>query len=1185
MYLKRIEIQGFKSFANKIVFDFHNGITGIVGPNGSGKSNVSDAVRWVLGEQSAKQLRGGNMQDVIFAGTELRKPLGFAYVAITMDNSDHKLDIDFEEITVSRRLFRSGESEYMINGSACRLKDISELFFDTGIGKDGYSIIGQGQVDKILNGKPEERRELFDEAAGITKFKRRKGLALKKLESERESLIRVNDIITELEKQVGPLERQAKVAKEFLNLREELKTYDVNSYIMEYDSISQNLNEYKKREKLLSDDLNDAKEALEKSKVDYENITVDLKKIDEELDEVKNIRSSTSIRLQEVTSNIEILKEQINSENRNNEGLSLRNENIDSDIEKKKRELESLEEEKAFLQKKLKEATETESAILVELEDIDKNTNELIEKFESLRQTSEEFTSKNADLRAKKERYKGILEQVRLRKSQMTQRLLESKTGQNTLEIKIAEEDKNLVAINDAINKAKAEREELKNTNESIHAEITRFSKVASDLQIKYQRESARLTSLKNIAERYDGYGNSIKKIMETRDRIGGIHGVDADIIITSKDYELAIETALGGRIQNIVIDSENTAKILIEYLKKNKYGRATFLPLTSVRNSTFSNKEFLKEKGVIGIASDLVEYDKAYQNLVGSLLGRIVVIDNIDNAIAFEKKFRYEYRVVTLDGESLSPGGSISGGAFKGAGNLLGRKREIDEVEAEISELLKNYTDANDKVEAFEEKRTVIDKKLDENRRNNQDLIIEKNNIEHRKSSLVEKLEEFRAASISVQKDFENIDNELLEIENETKILDNTLINVGEDFGKVGQDIESLEKEIQNQRTKREDIVNKLNSLKIEKAGISQSLEFSDKNVSRTKVDMETLISEKSGLKGRAEDIIRNINEKNLRIEEEQKTVQELSQRIEELKKKEEELTLFKDTKSKTQIKIFENRDTYSDRVSLLDRDLYRLKGQIEKSEERISERTNYMWNEYELTYNSSLELKTDMGMSLNDIRSQIQGLRTKIKALGNVNVNAISDYNEVSGRYELMKRQHSDILEAEGTLIKIIEELDMAMKRQFAEKFDEIANEFNEVFKELFGGGSGKLALEEQGDMLEAGIAIISQPPGKKLQNMMQLSGGEKALTAIALLFAIQNLKPSPFALLDEIEAALDDSNVDRFAKYLHKLTDHTQFIVITHRRGTMVSADRLYGITMQEKGVSTLVSVNLIENELDN
>ena len=1185
MYLKRIEIQGFKSFANKIVFDFHNGITGIVGPNGSGKSNVSDAVRWVLGEQSAKQLRGGNMQDVIFAGTELRKPLGFAYVAITMDNSDHKLDIDFEEITVSRRLFRSGESEYMINGSACRLKDISELFFDTGIGKDGYSIIGQGQVDKILNGKPEERRELFDEAAGITKFKRRKGLALKKLESERESLIRVNDIITELEKQVGPLERQAKVAKEFLNLREELKTYDVNSYIMEYDSISQNLNEYKKREKLLSDDLNDAKEALEKSKVDYENITVDLKKIDEELDEVKNIRSSTSIRLQEVTSNIEILKEQINSENRNNEGLSLRNENIDSDIEKKKRELESLEEEKAFLQKKLKEATETESAILVELEDIDKNTNELIEKFESLRQTSEEFTSKNADLRAKKERYKGILEQVRLRKSQMTQRLLESKTGQNTLEIKIAEEDKNLVAINDAINKAKAEREELKNTNESIHAEITRFSKVASDLQIKYQRESARLTSLKNIAERYDGYGNSIKKIMETRDRIGGIHGVVADIIITSKDYELAIETALGGRIQNIVIDSENTAKILIEYLKKNKYGRATFLPLTSVRNSTFSNKEFLKEKGVIGIASDLVEYDKAYQNLVGSLLGRIVVIDNIDNAIAFEKKFRYEYRVVTLDGESLSPGGSISGGAFKGAGNLLGRKREIDEVEAEISELLKNYTDANDKMEAFEEKRTFIDKKLDENRRNNQDLIIEKNNIEHRKSSLVEKLEEFRAASISVQKDFENIDNELLEIENETKILDNTLINVGEDFGKVGQDIESLEKEIQNQRTKREDIVNKLNSLKIEKAGISQSLEFSDKNVSRTKVDMETLISEKSGLKGRAEDIIRNINEKDLRIEEEQKNVQELSQRIEELKKKEEELTLFKDTKSKTQIKIFENRDTYSDRVSLLDRDLYRLKGQIEKSEERISERTNYMWNEYELTYNSSLELKTDMGMSLNDIRSQIQGLRTKIKALGNVNVNAISDYNEVSGRYELMKRQHSDILEAEGTLIKIIEELDMAMKRQFAEKFDEIANEFNEVFKELFGGGSGKLALEEQGDMLEAGIAIISQPPGKKLQNMMQLSGGEKALTAIALLFAIQNLKPSPFALLDEIEAALDDSNVDRFAKYLHKLTDHTQFIVITHRRGTMVSADRLYGITMQEKGVSTLVSVNLIENELDN
>lgn len=1185
MYLKRIEIQGFKSFANKIVFDFHNGITGIVGPNGSGKSNVSDAVRWVLGEQSAKQLRGGNMQDVIFAGTELRKPLGFAYVAITLDNSDHKLDIDFEEVTVSRRLFRSGESEYMINGSACRLKDISELFFDTGIGKDGYSIIGQGQVDKILNGKPEERRELFDEAAGITKFKRRKGLALKKLESERESLVRVNDILTELEKQVGPLERQAKVAKEFLALREEMKTFDVNSYIMEYDSITQNLNEYKKREKLLSDDLNDAKASLEKSKLDYENITADLKKIDEELDELRNTRSTTSITLQEITSHIEILKEQINSENKNNENLASRGENIDSDIEKKQKELDKLEEEKNSLQRLLNEAREKENSVFEELENIDKNINELTKRLEDLKNASEEFNSKNADLRAKKERYKGILEQVRLRKSQMTQRLLESKTGQNTLEIKIEEEDKNLSEINASIDTVNGAKKELENKNEAIHTEITRFAKVASDLQIKYQRESARLTSMKNIAERYEGYGNSIKKIMETRDRIGGIHGVVADIIKASQKYEIAIETALGGRIQNIVTDSENTAKILIDYIKKNKYGRATFLPLSSVRNSTFSNKEFLKEKGVIGIASELVEFDSDYVNLVGSLLGKIVVIDNIDNAIAFEKKFRYEYRVVTLDGESLSPGGSISGGAFKGAGNLLGRKREIDELEAEITELLKNYTETNDKVEGLKAERNSITAKLEENRVQSQELIIEKNNIEHRKNSLIEKLDELKASSVSVQTDFENIDNELTEIENETERLDNTLLNVGEDFGKVGKDIESIEKEIQSHRSKRETVVERLNSSKLEYANISQRLEFSDENVNRTKADMDALIAEKSGLKGKAEDIIRNITEKNQRIEEEQRVREKLAQKIEELKKKEEEFSEIKETKSKSQNKIFENRDIYSDRVSLLDRDIYRLRGQIEKSEERISERTNYMWNEYELTYNSSLELKTDTGMSLNDIRAKIQELRSKIKALGNVNVNAISDYNEVSGRYELMKKQHSDILEAEETLIKIIEELDIAMKKQFAEKFEEIAKEFDEVFKELFGGGSGKLVLEEQDDMLEAGIAIISQPPGKKLQNMMQLSGGEKALTAIALLFAIQNLKPSPFALLDEIEAALDDSNVDRFAKYLHKLTDHTQFIVITHRRGTMVSSDRLYGITMQEKGVSTLVSVNLIENELDN
>lgn len=1185
MYLKRIEIQGFKSFANKIVFDFHNGITGIVGPNGSGKSNVSDAVRWVLGEQSAKQLRGGNMQDVIFAGTELRKPLGFAYVAITLDNSDHKLDIDFKEVTVSRRLFRSGESEYLINGSACRLKDISELFFDTGIGKDGYSIIGQGQVDKILNGRPEERRELFDEAAGITKFKRRKGLALKKLESERESLVRVNDILSELEKQVGPLEKQAKVAKEFLNLREELKIFDVNSYIMEYDGITQNLNEYKKREKLLSDDLADARNLLEKSKTDYEDITLELKRLDEELDDVRNLIGNNTTRLQEINSHIEILKEQINSENKNNENLSYRGENIDSDIEKKQKELETLKEEKASLQNLLKEANERENALLSELEDIEKKIDELAQRLDTLRLSSEEFNSRNADLRAKKERYKGILEQVRLRKSQMTQRLLESKTGQNTIELKIDEENKSLNSVNESLHSAESTKDELESKKAAIHSEIIRFSKVASELQMKYQSESAKLTSLKDLAEKYDGYGIAIKKIMETRDRIGGIHGVVADIVRASKKYEVAIETALGGRIQNVVIDSENTAKVLIDYLKKNRFGRATFLPLSAMRNNTFSNTEFLKEKGVVGIASELVEYDSVYKNLIGSLLGRIVVIDNIDNAIAFEKKFRYEYRVVTLDGDSLSPGGSISGGAFKNSTNLLSKKREIEEAQASVSVLLKNYNEANDKLESFNLQRNDIEIKLDENRKVIQDLIIEKNNISNRRAGLIEKLEELKASSVSVQTDFDNIDKELSEIEIETKRLDAKLSNVGEDFSKLGNDISGIESDIKEQRNKRELLVEKLNASKLEKANISQRLEFIDENVNRTGEDVKALLDEKSGLKTRAEDIVRNINEKNKIIENEHISKNELAKKIERLKQREEELILLKEAKSKSQNKIFDNRDVYSERVSLLDRDIYRLKGQIEKSEERMSERTNYMWNEYELTYNSSLELKTDTDMSLNDIRANISSLKSKIKALGNVNINAISDYNEISGRYELMKKQHTDILEAEATLINIIDELDVAMKKQFAEKFEEIAKEFNEVFKELFGGGSGKLVLEESSDMLEAGITIISQPPGKKLQNMMQLSGGEKALTAIALLFAIQNLKPSPFALLDEIEAALDDSNVDRFAKYLHKLTDHTQFIVITHRRGTMVSADRLYGITMQEKGVSALVSVNLIENELDN
>ena len=1185
MYLKRIEILGFKSFANKIVFDFHNGITGIVGPNGSGKSNVSDAVRWVLGEQSAKQLRGGNMQDVIFAGTELRKPLGFAYVAITMDNSDHKLDIDFDEITVSRRLFRSGESEYMINGSPCRLKDISELFFDTGIGKDGYSIISQGQVDKILSGKPEERRELFDEAAGITKFKRRKALALKKLESERESLVRVNDILDELEKQVKPLEKQAKTAKEFLSLREELKIFDVKSFIMESNSISENLQAYRKREKLLEDDLDDTKASLEKSKSEYEIITSDLKKIDENLDNVRNERGSESTELQEIVTHIALLREQINSENRNNENLIWRSENIDNDIEKKKHKLDIFLGDQNTLNDLLKTALKNEEIIKSELNEADFKIENLSKDLESLKISSEEYNSKNSDLRAKKERYKGILEQIRVRKSRINQKLLESKMGQNSLELKIEEENKSLLNINEAIENIEKEKNKFETKASEIYTEIVRFSKAASNLQMRYQSESAKLESLKNIAERYDGYGNSIKRVMETKDRVRGIHGVVADLITTSKDYETAIETALGGRMQNIVTDSEKTAKTLIDYLKKNKYGRATFLPLSSAKGSSFSNTSFLKEPGVIDIADTLVEYDKSYRDLISSLLGRIIIIDNIDNAINFEKKYRYEYRVVTLEGESLSSGGSISGGAFKSSGNLLGRKREIDELEEIVDKLLNDYGENNERAENLKRERREIFSKLEEITASIQGLIIEKNNIEHRKKSLLEKLQEIESESAAVQTDFDNINNELIEIEKETRRLDDNLLGVGEDFGKIGKEIETLQKDIENQRSLRDKLLDKLNTLKLESANISQRMEFSTENVSGTKEEIDKLLNEKAEIKHKSAEIAKNIAAKNSEIENEEKNRESKGQKIEEYRIREEKLNELKNSKSNLQNKIFQNRDDLNSKVSLLDRDLYRLRSQIEKSEERLAERTNYMWNEYELTYNMSLELKTDDKMSLNEIRLKISELRNSIKALGNVNINAISDYTEVSGRYELMKKQHSDILEAEEKLIKIINELDIGMKKQFSEKFEEIAREFNEVFKELFGGGSGKLILDEEGDVLEAGITIISQPPGKKLQNMMQLSGGEKSLTAIALLFAIQNLKPSPFALLDEIEAALDDSNVDRFAKYLHKLTDHTQFIIITHRRGTMVSSDRLYGITMQEKGVSALVSVNLIEDELDN
>ena len=1185
MYLKSIEVQGFKSFANKIVFDFHNGITGIVGPNGSGKSNVSDAVRWVLGEQSAKQLRGASMQDVIFAGTENRKPLSYAYVAITMDNSDHKLAIDFEEVTVSRRVYRSGESEYLINGNPCRLKDVTELFYDTGIGKEGYSIIGQGQIERILNGKPEERRELFDEAAGIVKYKKRKATAQKKLENERENLVRVNDILAELERQVGPLEKQAEKARIYLKKKEELKTYDVNMFLLEVERIEGQLKEVQEKYGIADGQLKDASESYDNIKTEYEKLEQNIEVMEEKITEIRENISNSTVMKGRLENQISVLKEQIHSAELTDEHMQSRIGAIDREKEERIRSRAAYQAEKETLDGQLAEidtrklaAEEELSAIQKELarcrEGIDKGKNELME-----------LLSQNASIKARQQRCDTMAEQINIRKAQLTKRLLARKSEEADLETVLKDYEEELATVNAAIEEGKAKAAEMEESLRDWKRKSAETSQKLEEDLAQFHKDESRLESLKNIAERYDGYGNSIRRVMEQKAKHPGLLGVVSDLIQVDKKYETAIETALGGNIQNIVTEDEETAKEMIAFLKQNRFGRATFLPLTSVNGKgNFKNPDALKEKGVIGLANTLVKTEARYEGVTAYLLGRVIVTEKIDDAIALAKKYHYSLHIVTLEGEYLSPGGSMTGGAFKNSSNLLARNREIEELERSVSELKKQVKEHKDRLEDIKTARDLLSDDLEEEKRKLQEQYILQNTAKLNVERAAEQRNESESVYAGLQNESREIEQELLELSEQKEQIAKEIADTKERETQIGQESETFQKTLDEQSGK-EDAASKIVSgIQMEEASIKQKAEFVRMNMERIDGEITRYEKEREQVFAEAEEAKTDAEKKRHDIEEIQKTILASDDTYSGLEEELKTHIAKKEEMSAAHKGFFEKREEVANQISNLDKEIFRLNSQREKLEEAQEYQNNYMWEEYELTLHAAMELRDTSYEDLAALKKLITALKDEIRKLGDVNVNAIEDYKEVSERYTFLKTQHDDLVEAEKTLVGIIEELDTGMRKQFLEKFAEIQQEFDKVFKELFGGGKGSLELVEDEDILECGIRIIAQPPGKKLQNMMQMSGGEKSLTAIALLFAIQNLKPSPFCLLDEIEAALDDSNVSRFAKYLHKLTKNTQFIVITHRRGTMAAADRLYGITMQEKGVSTLVSVNLIENDLE-
>lgn len=1185
MYLKSIEIHGFKSFANKIVFQFHNGITGIVGPNGSGKSNVADAVRWVLGEQKVKQLRGASMQDVIFAGTELRKPQGFASVAITLDNSDHKLPVDYDEVTITRRIYRSGESEYRMNGSQCRLKDINELFYDTGIGKEGYSIIGQGQIDKILSGKPEERRELFDEAAGIVKFKRRKTVAQKKLEDEKQNLVRVTDILAELEKQVGPLAKQSETAKEYLRLKEELKRCDANAFLAETAGIQTQLKELEEKEAIVSDQLEETSLASENLKREYDQLTEAIAALDEGLAGKREERTQAGMLMGNLEGQIGVLKEQINTERMNAEHIASRLSSIDGELEEKNLQMTGYERERDEI------AAQAETC-LKRQEDAEEALRRTEEEMMLLDQQIEDGKAsiianlnEKASLAARKQRYATMLEQAQVRRSEVAQRLLKFKSDESVQDEQLKAEREKLDAVEAEINRLMGERTAAEENIAGLEQEVRRLNKNLNDTQQQYHTSYTRLESLRNLAERYEGYGGSIRRVMEVRDRVKGIHGVVADIISTEKKYEVAVETALGGSIQNIVTDSEQTAKQLIEYLKKNKYGRATFLPLTSVGSrGGFNQEAALREPGIIGLADSLVHVDPQYRGLASYLLGRVVVAENIDCAIALARKFRYSLRIVTLEGELLSAGGSMTGGAFKNSSNLLGRRREIEELEAACKKALVRVDEIQKDLSLNEGLLTEERENLERLRAAGQEVILKRNTIQIGIAGLEEKKTEIAESSTDMVRENQDLEEQLREIGRSQEQLREEEERLEGQNAQTSREIERLTGELERARQDSDARRQELSGAQMETSGLHQRHQFALENIRRVREEMRRLDEEKRELSQGAGGSSQAIASREAEIGQLRELIESTGRKSAQLEEEIEKARQEKEAQTARQNTFFARREEISGEMGRLDKELLRLQNQSEKLSERMESYVNYMWSEYELTRQGAEALRDEDAPELGQLKRRLEELKSAIRSLGNVNVNAIEDYKEISERYEFMKTQHGDLVKAEEALLKIIEELDAGMRRQFEEKFREIQREFDKVFKEMFGGGSGKLELLEDEDLLEAGIQIIAQPPGKKLQNMMQLSGGEKALTAIALLFAIQNLKPSPFCLLDEIEAALDDSNVDRFAKYLHKLTKYTQFIVITHRRGTMMAADRLYGITMQEKGVSTLVSVNLIEDELE-
>lgn len=1185
MNFEKVELYGFKSFADKAEIKFGNGITGIVGPNGCGKSNVADAIRWVLGEQSAKTLRGSSMQDVIFSGTQDRKSLSYCEVSLFFDNTNKMFSLDYNEVIITRKLFRSGESEYYINKQPARLKDIVDLLHECGIGKEGYSIIGQGKVEEIMSAKPEDRRMIFEEATGIAKNKARKNESERKLERTHENVLRYSDIITEIENQLNPLEKQAEKAKEFNELSEELKHHELNTYVYKVETVETTKAKYfdkikgiNEQTELRKNELNNAQKEYDKIFNDISEADVNLKKINEELLEKRvNMEQSSGAKklfeqkISYLNSQIERSEKEIEESKTLIENSTMEKENCEAQKEQK-------EKENAELNKKLKEVTgkllTLADKISLSEELSEENRKKIIESIENM-----------TDIKVNKGAYS-------IEKSNLLDKQKELNEKIDSLSVKrdgiFNEKEKCDNSINnldraifDLKNRINQKEEDVRNANE----EVAKIDNSIYSLNTVIATLNTRDNFYRSLKDSYEGYAPAVKALLnkaKTEEKLKSkIKGVVAELIKSDKKYDIALETALAASAQNIVTENPDDAKFLIDYLKENKLGRITFLPISSVksREEHPSISLALKENGALGLANEIVKFDRKFENIISNLLGNTLIVDTLYNATEIAKKYRFAFKIVSLDGDVFLPQGSITGGSRRqDTVGLLSGDRKIEENALQLKQKQDEMQKLKDQKVSLEQKR---DKALDElsllNETYNgkrQEIVVSREKLTQIENSLIEVGREIESTNDLI----EEVKNRLEEVgkkyqsdDENSKKLEKQRSEVTESADKHKQEFDSLKQEQEKLNGELTEIQVGVAESKAKIESLKLDIERLENTIISAKANIEHLVESNENAAFAIENLRRD-EEKIILSKEEQDYINSLRNKIENIEKQKLSLKENLNKNDELRQRVSEEIETLSEKKHVEEIALAKIDSDLEYLGQSVFE-------DYQETYETAVKQKEE-NYDVKFGESEIARIRKKRSSLGAINAQAIDDFKVLKERYEEMTTQREDLIKAEDDLKQAINTIKGEMLSQFDEGFKKINENFQRIFKELFGGGKAMLELDysETDDKLEAGVEIIAEPPGKKLQKLSLLSGGEKALTAIAILFAILKLRPMPFCVLDEIEAALDEANVDRFATYLQKFSKETQFIVITHRKPTMEKADALFGVTMQEKGVSKTVSVKL-------